>query len=241
MGKLGKLRKVVIDNNNIERVVLKCFVRVIKNRGKYMLYRKDLGANGLYKALFRKKRSCDSPFASAENNEDVIKILAKITAQMEGNDSELAKRLSTDKYERITVTINHLLHFFMEANGVSMKNLCDMGEEIYCMSCKILYGDDYEETIFRESKRDSMPNGIPDIVKEYVDGLRNGLIPESVSIEQFARMRINGNNPTPMSETTDGNILGLSYDELVRMHEQRANNPRRTITDTDDLELGGFL
>lgn len=178
------------DKQNIELVVLKCFIRTIKSDGKYMLYRRGVNNTGIMKYLLKNYRpSSDSPFASATSNLDVANTLEKITNDMVRSNGKKGGVKDLDKYEHVTMTINHLLHFFMEANGVPMQKLCSMGEEIYGLSCNKLFGDTIEEV---EKHQEQEINNIKDLgqlkakmFQDYINGIQSGDISHSISFEQY--------------------------------------------------------
>ena len=178
------------DKQNVELVVLKCFIRTIKSDGKYMLFRRGVSNTGIMKYLLKNYRpSSDNPFATSASNLEVASTLERITNDMAKSSGKRGGIKDLDKYEHVTMTINHLLHFFMEANGVSMQKLCSMGEEIYSLSCNKLFGDTIEEI---EKQQEKEINNIKDMgqlkakmFQEYINGIQSGNISTSVSFEQY--------------------------------------------------------
>ena len=123
-----KLKKVSTTNNdsNIERVVLRCFVRVIKDNGYYILYRRGVANTGVMKRLIKSMGRPDNPFSTSSSTGDVIRSLSDITKKMLMSNGKGSVN-DIDKYEHVTMTINHLLHFFIETSGIGMQTLCNLG------------------------------------------------------------------------------------------------------------------
>lgn len=187
------------DNlDNIELVVLNCFIRTIKTDGKYMLYRRGVKNSGIIDYLLKKNpsysRSGDSPFTTADSTAKVAEILKKITNDMARSNGKKGGVKDLDKYEHVTMTINHLLHFFMEANGVSMQKLCSMGEEIYNLSCNKLFGDTLED--LEKQQEDELANlSNPEQIKaklfqDYVADISGGRISHSVSFDEYLKTHL---------------------------------------------------
>ena len=101
-----------------------------------------------------------------------------------------------DKYEHVTMTINHLLHFFMEANGISMDKLCSMGEEIYNLSCNKLFGDALEDL---EAQKEEAMHSKDDmqlkakVFQDYVRDMQNGKISHNMSFDEYFK-NVTGKN-----------------------------------------------
>ena len=137
-----------------------------------------------------------------------------------------------DKYEHVTMTINHLLHFFMEANGVSMDKLCSLGEEIYGLSCNKLFGDTIEDL---EKQEEQEIKNITDggqlkakLFQDFIKGLQDGSIPNNMSFDDF----FNANaekvmQKIPKKRRNDeafGQVLGRQPDDNEFMRMVRGHN-----------------
>ena len=186
-----KLKKVSNANNdsNIERVVLRCFVRVIKDNGYYILYRRGVANTGVMKRLIKSNSRSDNPFSTSTSTNDVIRSLSDITKKMllsngKGSVGDI------DRYEHVTMTINHLLHFFIEVSGVGMQTLCNLGEEIYALSCNKLFGDSIEDIEEHDEKIEEMQD-IGQIkaklFQQYVNGLAEGKIGHNVTFDDYVK------------------------------------------------------
>ena len=179
-------------NSNIELVVFKCFIRTIKSDGKYMLFRRSVNNTGIMKVLVKGGyRRSDNPFSSLSSTDEVVKTLERITNDMAKGNGKKGGIKDLDKYEHVTMTINHLLHFFMEANGVSMDKLCSLGEEIYSLSCNKLFGDTIEDL---EKQEEEELKSIGDagqlkakLFQDYIIGIQSGEISHKVSFDEYLK------------------------------------------------------
>ena len=213
MGKFKRNKKQVMKpktvNNDIETIVLKCFVRVIKDNGWYLFYRRSVQNTGVMKKLLNRQSysSYDNPFTSCASTNDVIRTLVDITNKMTSNSS-------IDKYEHVTMTINHLLHFFVEMNGVGMQKLCNLGEEIYALSCFHLFGDEIEDIEEHEEKveeTEDIARLKAKIFQRYVNDISNGVISHTVTFDSYLKSEL-------------GKIKGLNG-ILDRMFNKDMTNP----------------
>lgn len=174
---------------SIEDIVLKCFIRVIKDDGKYMLFRRGVNNEDCVLKYFVKK--VYGPFSSCKTSGDIANVLRGISNEMARNNGIERGVNGMDKYELVTMTINHLLHFFMEANGVPMQCLTKLGESTYNMSCNLLFGDemDYSILFSEPDNSERQPSPTKSVSSNNV-GVRLGL---SLSdIENAAHNRQNG-------------------------------------------------
>ena len=217
---LGKIGFGTDNKNNIETVVLKCFIRVLKNNGSYMLYRRCVNNTGIMKSIVKQtsRISADNPFSSASSSEQVISTLRKITNDMAKSNGKKGGINDLDKYEIVTMAINHLLHFFMESNGVSMQRLCELGEEIYGLSCNKLFGDTIEDL---EKQSEEELASMTDInrlkaklFQDYIVDLQQGNIPSSTSFDDYVSKKIDKTKikelekATPEMDEQVGYMLG---------------------------------
>lgn len=180
-------------DNNIEFVVLRCFIRVIKEDGTYLYFRDGIKDDSVVGYILR-KRNCrpmqhDNPFATSSAIDDVVKVLSTITKDMNSHNG----KKHIDRYEHVTMTINHLLHFFMEANGLSMDKLCRLGEEIYNLSCNKLFGDTLEDL----EQYDEKPEEINDINQlkaklfhDYINDVESGQLSHKMPFDDYLKVHI---------------------------------------------------
>ena len=234
------------DKNNIEFVVFNCFIRAIKSDGKYMLFRRSVNNTGIMKYLVKNPtRHSDNPFYASSSIEDVVRTLEKITNDMAKSNGKKGGIKDLDKYEHVTMTINHLLHFFMEANGVAMDKLCSLGEEIYGLSCNKLFGDTIEDL---EKQEEQEIKNITDggqlkakLFQDFIKGLQDGSIPNNMSFDDF----FNANaervmQKIPKKRRNDeafGQVLGRQPDdnEFMRMVRDH-NDGYDEMPDWDDYD-----
>lgn len=215
-------------DNNIETVVLKCFLRVLKNNDSYMFYRRCVNNTGIMKSLVKnQKRSSDNPFSSASSSEQVISTLKRITNDMAKSNGKKGGANDLDKYEVVTMAINHLLHFFMETNGVSMQRLCEFGEEIYSMSCYKLFGDTMEDLEKQsEDELSSMTNLDQlraKLFQDFIVDLQNGKIPSSMNFDDYVKSKLDSKKAKAISQSMPnmgdqvGHMLGRGPEDGMGM------------------------
>lgn len=85
-----------------------------------------------------RQRSDRNPFGQFGNIFELSKKLEEFT---EREYSKHARR--NDDYERVTMMINHMLHFFLEKGGVYPRQLGMLGQEIFDLTCYGMYGEKY--------------------------------------------------------------------------------------------------
>ena len=215
-------------DNNIETVVLKCFLRVLKNNDSYMFYRRCVNNTGIMKSLVKnQKRSSDNPFSSASSSEQVISTLKRITNDMAKSNGKKGGANDLDKYEVVTMAINHLLHFFMETNGVSMQRLCELGEEIYSMSCYKLFGDTMEDLEKQSEDELSSMSNLDQIkaklFQDFIVDLQQGKIPSSMNFDDYVKTKIDSEKAKAISQSMPnmgdqvGHMLGRGPEDGMGM------------------------
>lgn len=183
------------DTNNIELVVFNCFIRTIKTDGKYMMFRRGVRNKGIMNYLIngaiKSPRDPSNPFQTVSTTDEVIKTLVDITDKMAKSNGKKNGIKELDKYEHVTITINHLLHFFMETNGLSMDKLCSLGEEIYSLSCNKLFGDTIEEVEQRQQEeianiRDAGQMKAK-LFQDFVKAIKDETISKNKSFDDYLR------------------------------------------------------
>lgn len=178
--------------NNVELTVLKSFSRVIKDNGMYLLF--ILGTckrDSIIRAFMKGMKCPETPFTNVTDIKDVARVMGKIT-----NETAIGKGLKSindmDKYERVTMDINHLLHYFIEVHGISMAKLCELGEEIYGISCNKLFGDTIED-LAKQSEIEKQLIESPEVLKaklycEYLNRISKGELKYDFTFDEFLRM-----------------------------------------------------
>ena len=229
------------DKNNIELVVFNCFIRTIKSDGKYLLFRRSVNNTGIMKALI-KNNLCrsDNPFSTLSTTEDVVKTLERITNDMAKGSGKKGGIKDLDKYEHVTMTINHLLHFFMEANGVAMDKLCSLGEEIYNLSCNKLFGDSIEDLEKREEEEIKSIGDIGQLkaklFQDYIIGIQNGDISHKTSFDDYLKQHKDDLKKIKVSKGNHedfGQVLGKRPDDNEFIGELRRGE---RVPWLDDIE-----
>lgn len=243
------------DTKNIELVVLNCFIRTMKSSGKYMLYRCGVNNKGIMGILLkaRKLHTPDSPFSYCSSTVEVVKALERITNEMARSNGKKGGAKDLDKYEHVTMTINHLLHFFVESNGVPMEKLCSMGEEIYNLSCHKLFGDTLEDLQQQEVVE---LNNIEDagqlkakLFQDYIREIQNGQLNRSITFDDYLRVHADEFNKfrgkkkssnINAVENNSGSLLGMGPEGGDNMFIRKIRRPSwldditELSTDNDD-------
>lgn len=192
-------------DKTIEKTVIEYFIRAVKEHGYYTKFRASIQNSGVIGMLVQQTVRDDNPFRKCRNIDDMANVLMQLTTGERHMHGEIPPDVMehmrergmmqppiptiNNKYDYITMEVNHLLHFFLEANGVHMKDLCRIGEEIYNMTCGTLYGDEF---IQNQPQKNIMD--IPDpvqvkskIYQDYIDGMSRGDF--NLSFEQYWAIR----------------------------------------------------
>lgn len=128
----------------LERVVLKSFKRVIKEHSLYPKFIIGTGGGGLSKDIAMKRtkkkgsKLPNTPFQQVKTVDGIMKKLSEIvhtTAVERG-------MVTPDTYDRVTMAVNHLLHFYLELAGLTLDQLSRIGSEVYEKSIRELLGDE---------------------------------------------------------------------------------------------------
>lgn len=162
------------NKKEMKDLVGRYFIRVCKNHNIYSRFR-----SYFYKVM--NSNGDRNPFGNFSNIEGLFDKLEIFTEKEYQNH-----RRTNDKYERVTMMINHMLHFFLEKGGVDPRKLGKIGQEIFDLSCYGLYGDAFL------SDMDKMKQEIPKqpkndkevwLFREYLRHKANGMT--SMSWEEF--------------------------------------------------------
>lgn len=218
--------KKISNDKNIEAVVLKCFIRVLKDNGSYMLYRRCVNNTGVMKYFIKNRiSSSDNPFCNASSSKEVVEILQKITNDMAKSNGKKGGSKDLDKYEIVTMAINHLLHFFMESNGVSLQRLCELGEDIYSMSCFKLFGDTIEDLDKQSEDELSSMTDINNIkaklFQDFISDLQKGKISSSMNFDEYVKSKVDAgkikalNGVSPEMGDQVGIMLGRGPEAII--------------------------
>lgn len=117
--------------------VCEYFIRVCKNHDIYHIFKKSFNK-------IKVSRSDRNPFGAFYTVSELSNRLNDFT------DREYSKHArNNDEYERVTMMINHMLHFFLEKGGVDPRRLGIIGQEIFDLTCYGLYGEKFIEDMER--------------------------------------------------------------------------------------------
>lgn len=171
-------------SNEIEYLVLKNFITVLKHNGMYPLFRCVVGTNtkNVVSVMYSKMRSFeryyhhisdDNIFREAGNMNKFVELMK--TTQHGG-----LRRGETDpaKIQRhIADCVNMLLHVFIERNVRDMRRLEQLGGQIFEMTCRGIFGGEFQ---------DMLPEP-PQKMKELNEMMLNGQRPTKEMIEELKR------------------------------------------------------
>ena len=132
-------------NLEIEKTVILMFIMSLKERDYYHYFREILydgdGISNLYK-LGRYDygyANIISPFSNCKDINEIACKLIELTKQVGFSNIE-----DIDKYERVTININHLLHFTLE-RICEIETLEKIGQEVFNYACLSLFDEEFEE------------------------------------------------------------------------------------------------
>ena len=216
-------------NNVIEKTIIEYFIRVTKEHGYYITFRSGVINSGLM-GLFipNTNKRADNPLAISRNINELAMALEKFNDDFKGH-----LRDQGDKYNNITMNINHLLHFFLEPKGVKMEELCTIGEEIFNLTCTALYGDEF----IKDQPKDSIeqmndPMQVKSkIFQDYVDGMRRGEL--NCSFDEYWK------NRKPEVDRWLNSHSGSGDRSRDQMFLQSADMPNRGLDDDGYYEDDG--
>lgn len=175
---------------DIETIVGRCFIRIIKNHNNYPLFKKR---------FLQIQNKDGNPFGQFYDYNSFIQNLSKVTQK--------EVRRESNRYEFVTMMINHLLHYFLEKGGIPPQRLNSYGQEIFDLSCYTAWGDEFIRDMEAMKKqmggKMQIPENIdPEVMMLYVQRRRNG---DNVTIEQVldewnAMHSNNGHWETPFDD-----------------------------------------
>lgn len=218
------------ENNNqslmesIEAVVLKYFMRELKLRGLYHHFLLEIPHAGtLYYAMksfirdgkignlsaTKRMSSGDNPFARARSFQEVVKMLMDLNRGIENHHDPHMMTMGMDKNsQRVTMTINHLIHFILERNVRSIDVFNSIGQSVFNNVCNYLYGAEYtdEQNRIEQQNANSM-NDPSRLWMMYMEASANGF---KGSYDEFVKvMETMRNNPELLGRlvSTRGSIF----------------------------------
>jgi hypothetical protein len=125
------MRKTRISNTKADTktIVGRSFIRVVKNHQYYHIFKSR------FDNMAKLRKGERSPFSPYEDFDTLMAKIEEFTVAQNSHPK--------DKYEHITMMINHMLHFFLEQGGVDPRRLGMYGQEIFDIACYALFGDEY--------------------------------------------------------------------------------------------------
>ena len=183
---------------DLEYLVLKNFIAVLKKNGMYPMFRCSVGTNtrnvvsSIYKRMnsfekFHKNQSKENVFANAGNIQAFVKMMKEVA------HGGIGTNYNTDDPAHlqgaIANTINMLLHIFVERNVRDIHKLEMLGGEIFDMTCRTVFGGEFE---------DMLPQPTPEMEKMrqmHEMMASRGMRPTPEMIEEINRMIAEGRLP----------------------------------------------
>ena len=177
----------------IEEKVVKYFVRELKDRGIiHLLYKRNDPTSKLYQ-MFRGKGkkakvflSRETPFANCKTMSDIVNVVHRLNDEVEKHHG------SFDPANVISMSINHLIHFFVEQELLvkgghgNIEILNQFGQSIFDRTVSSLFGqervDDYNNSVDNRDVIGDIKKKLWDI---YMKGVASGEI--AVSFDAFAK------------------------------------------------------
>ena len=156
--KKENISKVPTKDLEIELAVIKIFLAVLKRRKLYHAFRVLLPFKNNSNKVFHVPKAAISPFKECNGLVEVANKLVSLTKEvgLSTNVNEM------DKYDRVTANINHLLHFSVE-HILPMDELSKIGQEVFDMSCFVLFGDEISDEVPSEPQAIEMPHNSNDV------------------------------------------------------------------------------
>lgn len=177
---------------SIERVVGKSFLRVVKNHGQYIVVMKMFKRLPLDTIRGERRRGDDGggnrPSIDIPKSYKYNDFIASLNKFAQSEYSEKGRRSggSSDRYEYVTILINHLLHNLLEKGGIHPQELGLYGQEIFDLSCFEAYGDEFLNDMdkMRQEHPEMMNRGKlrMQLTQEYSQLVQGG---ERISFEEF--------------------------------------------------------
>ena len=186
---------MAFTKNEIELKVVKFFIRELKDRN--MLHLLYCGTNvndrlfQMFRSVTQKAKpnygvKSDSPFRGCATQESFVNVLDQLNGQ-------LSSHYQMDEAGIITMSINHLIHFFVEPvarhiGGIEMLN--EFGQSIFNRTIASLYGNDKVQAFNEKSNENILPSDIKaKLWAKYIDGCARGSI--NVGFDAFVADTIN--------------------------------------------------
>jgi hypothetical protein len=233
-----------VEKTDIEFLVLKNFISVLKKNGMYPLFRSVVGSNtknvvsSIYNRMpsfahIIKNQSKENIYREAGNIDSFIKMMKD---SFNGGLPEGVNDPSNLQHH-IANCVNMLLHVFVERNIRDFHKLESLGGEIFDRTCREVFGGDFEDVLPQPSGDVEQMRMLNQMM---IDGNMSKPTPEM--IEQIKRMLENSNrehhsiysNAQPMVNEEDWDFL----DDFLGDEDEETDLAE--VEDTD-FNIGGSL
>ena len=152
MKQIKNIKKV--EKTDLEYLVLKNFIGVLKQNGMYPMFRCVVGSNtqnvvsSIYKrmpsfGIIIRNQSRDNIYKDAGNIDAFIEMMkASFDRGINRNETDPAKI-----QKHIANCVNTLLHVFVERNVRDFRKLEGLGAEIFDRTCREVFGGDFQDVL----------------------------------------------------------------------------------------------
>ena len=183
---------------DLEYLVLKNFIVVLKKNDMYPMFRCVVGINtrnvvsSIYKRMtsferIHKNLSKENVFTNAGNIDSFVKLMKEVAHGGVGTNynTEDPAQLQGS----IANTVNMLLHVFIERNVRDIHKLEELGGEIFEMTCKEVFGGEFEDMLPKPTPEMEKMRQLHDMM------MHSGVRPTREMLEEINRMIAEGRLP----------------------------------------------
>lgn len=228
------LKYKIMKNNSLEEkpdiefLVLKNFISVVKKKGMYPLFRCSVGwdTNNVISSIYRRMYSFQNLMKN-QSNENIYKDAGNIDMFLELMKASLKEHGFSNNnpaeiQHHVANCVNCLIHIFIERRVRDYKILESIGGEIFDRTCREIFGGDFEDLL------PAPPQNLEKIRDINQRIMENGGRPTQEMLEELRRVVEEQRGVTP---------------EMVEEFRRRANvedNPIRQLND-EDFQVNDFL
>lgn len=142
------------ENSDIEYLVLKNFIAVIKKNGLYPMFRCSVGwgTNNVISGMYMHMNTFNALMRN-QSKENIYKDAGNIDTfvEMMKNSFNGGMRVGSNDEKHtqhhIANCVNMLLHVFIERNIRDIRVLEKLGGEIFDLTCKDIYGNEFKDML----------------------------------------------------------------------------------------------
>ena len=151
--------KVRIDNNNVEKtdieyLVLKNFIIVLKKNNMYPMFRSVVGSNtkNVVSSIYQRMK-CFAVIIRNQSKENIYRDAGNIDTFVRMMKDSFNGGLSKGEKDpaklqhHIANCVNMLLHVFVERNVRNYQKLEALGGEIFDLTCREIFGGEFEDML----------------------------------------------------------------------------------------------